>query len=182
MSTLAQYTNPALIVPQLRSRDATAATAELCSVLQRHDRVHDLLPFYNAVISHELLSSTATSPGWALPHARQWGLPQLCFALGRAAEPLAWFGQSSQPARLIFLFAVPESESAAYLALVSALARLSQNRRIADQLLDAPDANALLEILQRATVAAPSRRTSSQEHAAGNPAALATTTAPISKT
>ena len=70
MSTVADYTEPSLMVPLLRSRDAAGVTAELCSTLDRQGRLSDLLPFYHAVISHEALSSTAMSPGWAMPHAR----------------------------------------------------------------------------------------------------------------
>jgi mannitol/fructose-specific phosphotransferase system IIA component (Ntr-type) len=111
MSTVADYTEPSLMVPLLRSRDAAGVTAELCSTLDRQGRISDLLPFYHAVISHEALSSTAMAPGWAMPHARLAVVRRLSFALGRTAEPLVWFG--GEPVNMVFLFAVPESQAAA---------------------------------------------------------------------
>ena len=146
MNTVADYTDPSLLQPLLRCRDAAAVAAELCSTLHRLGRVNDLLPFYHAVISHEAVSSTVISPGWALPHARIADLPALSFALGRTAEPLAWF--DGQPVNTIFLFAVPESDAAAYLRLIAGLARLGQDRWRLSRLVEAPDSQAMFEVLR----------------------------------
>jgi mannitol/fructose-specific phosphotransferase system IIA component (Ntr-type) len=154
MSAVADYTEPSLMVPLLRSRDAAGVTAELCSTLQRKGRLVDLLPFYHDVISREALSSTVISPGWALPHARIAGIPRLCFVLGRTAEPLAWFG--GEPVSMVFLFAVPEREAAAYLSLISGLARLSQDRLRLERLADAPDSRTMFELFRE--IPLPKRR------------------------
>ena len=50
--TLSRYTTCELMVPRLRNRDASAAVAELCSVMHREQRVQELLPFFNAVINN----------------------------------------------------------------------------------------------------------------------------------
>jgi len=146
MNSVADYTDPSLIVPLLRSRDAAAVTAELCSTLQRQGRINDLLPFHHAVITHESVSGTVISPGWALPHARLAGIAGLTFALGRTAEPLAWFG--GEPVCMVFLFAVPESEAMAYLSLIAGLARLGQDRLRLERLGDAPDSLTMFEVLR----------------------------------
>jgi mannitol/fructose-specific phosphotransferase system IIA component (Ntr-type) len=146
--TLADYTSPELILPQLQSRNTPAVLAELCHTLERSGRVEDPLSFYNAVVSHEQLSSTAMAPGWALPHARLKSLSSLCFALGRSETPLAWNPAGGPEVRLVFLFAVPEIEGANYIMLLSALAKLSQNALRWQALLHAPDSNALLALLQ----------------------------------
>ena len=146
MITVADYTEPSLMVPLLRSRDAAGVTAELCSTLDRQGRISDLLPFYHAVISHEALSSTAMAPGWAMPHARLAVVRRLSFALGRTAEPLVWFG--GEPVNMVFLFAVPESQAAAYLSLISGLASLAQDRLRLERLADAPDSETMLEVLR----------------------------------
>jgi nitrogen PTS system EIIA component len=146
MSTLADYTAPSLMVPRLCSRDATSVMAELCSTLQSQGQIIDLLPFYHAVINREALSGTVVSPGWALPHGRIAGIPQLCFALGRTVGPLAWYG--GQPVNLVFLFAVPESEAGAYLSLISGLARLGQDHSRLERLGAAPDSRMMFEALR----------------------------------
>ena len=145
LDSMADYTEPSLLLPLLRNRDAAAVTAELCSTLQRQGRISDLLPFYHAVISHEALSSTVISPGWALPHARIPEIPRLSFALGRTAEPLAWFG--GEPVNMIFLFAVPESDASSYLSLIAGLEKLGQDRLRMHRLADAPDCGTMFEVL-----------------------------------
>ena len=156
MKTLADYTSAELIIPQLRSRDAAAAVAELCSTLQRQGAISELLPFYNSVLSREMMYSTAHEPCWALPHARVAGLPKLVFALGRCPEPLPWFAQSGLQVQIIFLFAVPEHQAGDYLTLISAMARLNQEVARTSQLLLAPDREALFELLAN-TPLAPSK-------------------------
>lgn len=159
VTTLAQFTSPGLIVPRLRSRDAAAAIWELCLALQHEGRLKDSLPFYNTVMNHEFLGSTATSPGWALPHARIKGLSQLSFALGRSDPPLDWLGRGGQRVRMVFLFAVPETHSTTYLALISGLARLGQDPAGWESLLHAPDREAILNILGKIRLRQPNEST-----------------------
>jgi mannitol/fructose-specific phosphotransferase system IIA component (Ntr-type) len=154
MSTVADYTEPSLMVPVLRSRDAAGVTAELCSILERQGLITNLLPFYHEVISREALSSSAMPPGWALPHARVAGIPRLCFSLGRTAEPLVWFG--GEVVSMVFLFAVPRDQAAAYLSLIAGLAKLSQDHARLERLADAPDSGAMFEVLRE--IPLPKRR------------------------
>src|ERR1039457_3556076 len=88
--SLADYTRPALIVPRLRERDTAGIINELSQVLQRQGCVADVLPFYQAALNQELLTTSALDCGIAFPHARLSAVRQLQFALGRAPEPLIW--------------------------------------------------------------------------------------------
>jgi mannitol/fructose-specific phosphotransferase system IIA component (Ntr-type) len=146
--TLSHYTSADLIVPQLLARTGSAVVGELCAVLERHDRVSDCLGLYNQVIAHENLSPTILMTGCALPHARLQGASQLSFALGRSRERLDWFGAKSAEVRLVFLFAVPESEAGLYLKVLSLLAKLGQDRKRMQKLLEAPDGETMFEILR----------------------------------
>jgi mannitol/fructose-specific phosphotransferase system IIA component (Ntr-type) len=149
VTTVAHYTSPALILPKLHSQEPAAAIGELCAALCQQKRVKEPFPFFNAAISHEMLASTATPDGWALPHARLLGIPQLSFALGRTTAPMDWFGGPANRVQLVFLFAVPENDGADYLGLISALAKLSQRKRDAGKLLQASDSNTIFELLQQ---------------------------------
>jgi mannitol/fructose-specific phosphotransferase system IIA component (Ntr-type) len=146
--SLALYTDPELMIPQLRSKDAAAVIAELCSTLHRTGRVENLLPFYNEVISRELLSSTATPSGLAIPHARSPQIEQLCFVVGRSPEPVVWLGQKGPGVHLVFLFAVPENEIAAYLSLLAGFSKLTQDKLRLESLLAAPDRQAMFDVLR----------------------------------
>jgi mannitol/fructose-specific phosphotransferase system IIA component (Ntr-type) len=151
MMTLADYTAPDLIIPRLRSRDASSLTAELCTALEQQGRLNNRSAFLEAVIRRESLASTAMPPGWAIPHARLADIPRLSFALGRTPVPVSWFG--GQPVSLIFLFAVPEAEAAAYLNLISGLARLNQDDARWARLASAPDGRSMFDVLQEASLA-----------------------------
>jgi mannitol/fructose-specific phosphotransferase system IIA component (Ntr-type) len=145
--TIAQYTTPGLLIPQLSETEPVAVIRELCLALEREGRLTDPASFRETVIRNERQRSTAMSPGWALPHARSSGLTQLSFALGRSVTPIEWFGESAERVHMVFLFSVPEAAAANYLALVSGLARLNQDPAQLEKLFCAPDGAAMFEIL-----------------------------------
>ena len=137
--TLADFTKPGLIVPHLRSRDATSTIHELSLALQREGCVPDWLPFYHEALNREFLLSTDMEAGMAFPHARLAGLKELAFAFGRSDEPFAWGPQITHPVRMVFLLAVPATDAEHYLSLVSGLARLSGNHPLLEIIRGAAD-------------------------------------------
>jgi mannitol/fructose-specific phosphotransferase system IIA component (Ntr-type) len=145
--SLADYTRPMLIVPRLRDADTAGIVGELSQVLHREGAVPDVLPFYQAALNQELLSSSALDCGLAFPHARLSGVKRLQFALGRTLEPIAWGAKSSWPVQLIFLLAVPATDAAGYLQLLASLARLGQQPEALALLRAAENAEAILTVL-----------------------------------
>jgi PTS system nitrogen regulatory IIA component len=109
--------------------------------------VSDVLPFYQAALNQELLTSSALDCGLAFPHARLSGVKRLQFALGRTLGPIAWGAKSSWPVQLIFLLAVPATDAAGYLQLLASLARLGQQPEVLAQLRAAENAEAILTVL-----------------------------------
>jgi mannitol/fructose-specific phosphotransferase system IIA component (Ntr-type) len=146
--TLADYTRSALIVPELRERDAAGVISELSHALQRHGCVPDLLPFYHAALNQELMANSAHEWGLAFPHARLSGVKQLQFAFGRARSPLAW-AKSPWPVQFVFLLAVPATDAASYLHLLAALARLGRETSLMAELRSAEGSDAILALLSR---------------------------------
>ena len=154
--TLADYTAQALMVPQLQSQTMASVVTELCALLQREGRFPGSATFYEAVMKREQLSSTCISCGWALPHARLSGLSQLSFVLARSSQPFVWSTDTRSTVHMVILFAVPEFEAKSYLNLVSAVARLSQNSALVEQLRCAPDAGSMFALLQHVPIFRPS--------------------------
>lgn len=144
--TLADFTAPEMIVPQLQGGDAASALQELSVVLQRAGKIPDLLRFYHAALNRELLVGTDMEPGMAFPHARLAELTEVTFAFGRSATPLAWGNGGVHSVRLVFLSAVPATDSVRYLNLISGLARLSRQPDLVDRIQTAADAPAILQI------------------------------------
>ena len=147
--SLADFTRSELIVPQLRERDTAGIISELSHVLQRHGCVPDVLPFYQTALNRELLDNSALECGIAFPHARLSGVKQLQFALGRARAPVIWGAKGAWPVQLVFLLAVPATDAAAYLHLLSSLARLGQQTGLLDNLRAAGDAAVILGALEK---------------------------------
>ena len=150
--TLADFTSPCLILPSLRGKDVASVIQELGQALQREGRIPDLLPFYHAALNREYLLSTEMEAGMAFPHARAPGLNGLAFALGRSAEPLGWGAKAARSVRLVFLIAVPATDSTQYLQLISGLARLAKERQLVEKLHAAQDTFQVFELLQQITL------------------------------
>lgn len=147
--TLADFTNPSLMIPHLRGQDAASVIQELSRILQREKRIPDLLPFYHAALNREYMVSTDMEAGMAFPHARLPGLKELSFALGRSDEPLAWGSKTPRSVRLVFLMAVPATDATQYLPLISGLARLGRDSRLVNRLQAATDSSQMLVALQQ---------------------------------
>ena len=147
--TLASFTSPGLMVPRLRGEETTTAIKELTEALHSENRVPDALPFYQAALNREYLARTDLEPGMAFPHARLAGLKEVAFALGRSEEPLRWGPPGAHPVRLVFLLAVPATDATDYLLLVSGLARLSKDAARVASLLQAEDAQQMMEVLRQ---------------------------------
>jgi mannitol/fructose-specific phosphotransferase system IIA component (Ntr-type) len=147
--SLADCTRRELIVLRLQERDAAGIIGELSRALREQGYVPDVLPFYQAALNQELLSNSANGFGIAVAHARLGGVKQLQFALGRANQPVVWGNKGSWPVQLVFLLAVPATDAAAYLHLLSSLARLGRNHEILAELLAASDASGVLTVLRK---------------------------------
>jgi mannitol/fructose-specific phosphotransferase system IIA component (Ntr-type) len=146
--TLADFTSPGLMVPRLPGRDPASVIFELSQALRRENRVPDLLSFYQAALARESMMGTEMEEGVAFPHARVSGVRELAFALGRADESLVWGRKPAGSTRLVFLIAAPATGSAGYLSLISCLARLGRDPRLAERICAARDAAGMVEALR----------------------------------
>jgi fructose PTS system EIIA component len=157
VTTAAHFTSPELILPRLNRRQPSAVIGELCSTLHREGRISEPLPLFNEAVGREMSCHTLTEEGWALPHARLRGLKRLSFAVGRSDSPFEWFCGGPGLVRLVFLFAVPEEDGGDYLALISGLAKLSQNSALCEKLFSAPDSEGILDVLSQTKLPGSSR-------------------------
>lgn len=148
LETLAGFTAPELIIPELSALTASAVISELCAALLSYGCLQDLTSYKEAVLARESISPTAFVTGWALPHARLPSIPELKFALGRTVQPVAWFGNTTAQVRTVLLFAVPEDAAKAYLNVNAAVARLTQNVLLLERLRAASDATSIFGILK----------------------------------
>jgi nitrogen PTS system EIIA component len=150
--SLADYTRSALIIPELRERDTAGVVKELSQLLHQQGCVPDVLAFYHAALNHEFLVNSATDCGLALPHARLNGVATSTFAFGRTRQPFSWGSRPSSPVEFIFLLAVPATDAAGFLQLLSALARLGREDHLLAGLRTAETAEEVFEFFKQIKV------------------------------
>ena len=120
------------------------AILELCNAFPRSGADWDAGKLYHAALERERQMSTAMNYGAAFPHVRSDACIRLQFAFGRSPEPFKWSG--SQRVSFVFLNATPADDTMGYLKLVSAMARLSKDRVLFEQLKTAVTVWELLEL------------------------------------
>ncbi len=146
-ATLADFTRPELIAPEVRAQDTAGVLGELSQLLQREGCMPDLLPFYHTALNQELLSSSALDCGIAFPHGRLSGVRHLQFAFGRLAQPITWGTGKSWPVQLVFLLAVPATDAAMYLHLLASIAKLGHQPTVLAGLRAADTPGKILSLL-----------------------------------
>jgi mannitol/fructose-specific phosphotransferase system IIA component (Ntr-type) len=146
--SVADYTQPELIIPRLRESDPAGIIEELSQRLRAQEVIGDVLSFYQAVVNHEFLSNSALPAGLATPHARSAQVSRLTLAIGRTREPVVWGLKESSLVEYIFLLAVPSTDGANYLSLLSGIAGFGRRADLLALLYAAADEQSIFEILK----------------------------------
>jgi mannitol/fructose-specific phosphotransferase system IIA component (Ntr-type) len=119
--TLAQFTEPNLLVPRLLSESRDHAVAELSNRLENVGRIENARAFMQAVLNHESLVS-AVFDEVAFPLARGTAVKELSFAIGLSQPGICWGVSRAPTVHVVVLFAVPLSAEQNYLSLVMSFA------------------------------------------------------------
>jgi len=113
------------------------------------DEIDDLDQFEKEVVRREREIPTGLQKGAALPHARSRVVKKIVMAFARLKKGVDFGADSGEPARLIFLFGVPNDAINEYLKLVANLCRLLREEDFRSKLLDAKNSEDVIEIMQR---------------------------------
>jgi mannitol/fructose-specific phosphotransferase system IIA component (Ntr-type) len=150
--TVADYTRTELIVPRLRECDPAGIVEELSQRLRAQAIIGDVLSFYQAVVNHEFLSSSALPAGIATPHGRSAQIRRLTLAIGRTREPVIWGMKESLSVEYVFLLAVPSTDASDYLSLLSGIAGFGRQPEMLAKLRTAADARRIFGLLKEINV------------------------------
>lgn len=145
-----------LITPELVAVDLVAASREeatryLVDLMAAAGRVTDADGFYADVQLREAQMATGMPGGVGLPHARSAHVAAPSLAVGRVPGGVD-FGAPDGPATLVFLIAAPASGDADHLKILAALARRLVHESFRTSLKEAPDAQAVADIVTREVV------------------------------
>lgn len=125
--TLGQFTDLRWIVPRLLNTGEDGVIHELAKRLEAGGRIPDAAAFTAAVIKRERDLPTYAGYGVVAPHGRGAAVRALSLAVGLSADGVPWGRGGRLRAHAVFLFAIPLTAAATYLALLSGLAALVQD-------------------------------------------------------
>jgi mannitol/fructose-specific phosphotransferase system IIA component (Ntr-type) len=124
--TLAQFTEPKLIVPRLLGTHRESAIMELSGRLEIAERIENFETFAHDVLQHEALASAEFS-GVAFPLTRGRAARELSFALGFARQPIVWGNGRATKVHTVVLLAVPQEAGQQYLSFLLTFSNFIKN-------------------------------------------------------
>jgi fructose PTS system EIIA component len=149
VTTISELINTELVTTELRATDRPAAIRELVELLVADGRVTDADAYVAAVLAREEeTGGTGMESGIAIPHAKSAGVQRAAVAFGRSTSGLD-FGADDAPADLVFLIAAPEGADDLHVRVLSRLARRLIHASFRDSLRAAPDASAVVSIIEQ---------------------------------
>ncbi len=147
--SLARFTSPALVVPQLCEQSPAGVARELNGLLHRHAALPESFFLTPAALCRELLTNTSLDCGMLIAQVRSTPVTRSCFALGRAREPLPWRAQWLTPVEFICVAVEPSRKMGEYGRVMTALTRLAGHSEAILELRAAKGVDDMLTILER---------------------------------
>ena len=145
---MADLITPQFVVLDLEAPDRNAATRRLAETLAQGGRVTNLDGFLADVTAREAQMPTGIEGRIGIPHARSAYVTEPTLGFGRSSQGVD-YGASDGPARLIFLIAAPDGAGGEHMNILAQLARKLINQQFKDSLLNAADAQAVVDIVNR---------------------------------
>jgi mannitol/fructose-specific phosphotransferase system IIA component (Ntr-type) len=151
IGTATPVLDPALYIPELKSRTREPVLAQLVEVARRAGVVRGPEPLLELLRLRERLGSTAIGKGVAVPHARSLTVERPSLLLARSHRGVEWDAADGQPVTLVLLALTPgewgDDAHHAFLASAVGVARLQRNRQ---RLLDADSFAEVAGVLREA--------------------------------
>ncbi|HVX60485.1 MAG TPA: cation:proton antiporter [Pirellulales bacterium] len=134
-------------VPDLQAATSHQAIRNLAGLAASHAGI-DPDATIAAVLERESEMGTGLGHGIAVPHARIDGLKGAVVAVGLAPHGIAFDGIDLQPTRVVFLILTPLADTELQLQILAAIARLSREPRLLEEIERATTPTALLAALR----------------------------------
>lgn len=108
----------------LKATSKRAVIDELVDTLHAAKRVNDPQLLKDAVWQREQTRTTGVGVGLAIPHGKCAGIPSLCLALGKPANPMDFEAIDGKPVKLIVLLASPPDRTSDHIQVLAKVSRL----------------------------------------------------------
>jgi len=121
---------------------------ELIDLAVKTEGIQNRDDFRKKVFEREALQSTGLADGIAIPHAKAPHVKKLMVCLGACQSGVDFDAVDEQPTYLVFLIAVPENQDAAYLRLLSQIARIFGKPHVREQVLKAKAPHEIIQTIR----------------------------------
>ncbi|MBR2978310.1 MAG: PTS sugar transporter subunit IIA [Myxococcaceae bacterium] len=144
---ITEFLAPESIVSSLSATDKPAVVAELCGVLEKRVCAVNGKDLPAILLDREHLSSTGIGEGVAIPHGKVAGLSCLVAAFGVSRRGVDFNAIDGKPTHLFFALLAPENSAGIHLKALARISRIFKNPAFRRSILDAPDAQAIYDII-----------------------------------
>ena len=138
------------VIPDLQATDRWAAIHELIErlVVSQQITARDRDAIFDAIRHRENARSTGIGSGIAIPHARTPLVAEVAWTFGRSRAGIPFDAFDNQLVRYVFLFLVPEAQFERHVQTLARIAKVFRGDQVLEDLSAAPDAPAILKILE----------------------------------
>lgn len=152
ITSLLDYFEQELFLPELKSTRRDDALREMVDLLVEHRRVRDGQILLEMLRQREELGSTGIGRGVAVPHGRSLAVGRLTLVVGRSQAGIEFDSMDGKPVHLIFLTVAPPQDRAnLYLPVLGKIVELVKSARTRKKLLAAPGYTEFTAILGEVT-------------------------------
>lgn len=145
-----QLINENLINLNLKSSTKTDVIKELAKLINEQGRVSCYDTYVDSVVEREKTFTTGIGMGVAIPHGKSDSVKIPTIAFGRCNEGIDWKSMDGEPAKMVFLLAVPNEEGEngnQHLRILAALSRKLIHEEFQNQLLNIKNENEIVELI-----------------------------------
>src|SRR5712671_7720264 len=147
---LGDILSPAQIVPEMLAANRWEAIDELINNLVQTSKIKtDNRDQIGAVVKkRETSMSTGIGFGIGIPHASTDLIYEVVGAFGRSKKGVNFDALDNQPVKLVMLFLVPQGQFQNHLHTLANIAKLLHKTEFRQSLEEAPDAQAMYQIIK----------------------------------
>ena len=146
--TLSSLLTVGQIIPEMKATERWPAITEIVDLLVSLQRIDAQYrdSILAALRQREETMSTGIGFGIAIPHASSEHVSEVVAAFGRSAPGIEFDSLDNELVHFIVLFIVPRDQFQVHLRTLAAIAKFLNDRKVRDELAEAPDAEAILKV------------------------------------
>ncbi|RJP76337.1 MAG: PTS sugar transporter subunit IIA [Candidatus Zixiibacteriota bacterium] len=147
MKEIRDLIHPEYVFLDLTGKDKFDVIHKIILQMRGMPGLQDAGVFEEEVVRREREIPTGLQMGAALPHARSRVVDEIVMAFARLKRGVNFGAGDNEPARLVFLFGVPNDQINDYLKLIAKLCRLLKQPDFRKNLMTAKSAEEVIQLL-----------------------------------